>query len=103
MFKNRLLETLKHPKNGNDSDDETVRAIAKIQEHKRLSSQEFQKIYDSIWQEGPKTEYKNPENWRKGADTTWQSAQLICSFEIRNKSDVSERGEKTADNGSAET
>jgi hypothetical protein len=69
MFKNRLLETLQRSKNGSDPDDETVRAIAKIQEHKRLSSQEFQKIYDTIWQEGPKTEYKNPENWRKGADT----------------------------------
>ena len=69
MFKNRLLETLKHSKNGNDPDDETVRAIAKIQEHKRLSSQEFLKVYDTIWQEGPKTFYKNPDNWRKSGDT----------------------------------
>ncbi len=68
MFKNRLLETLKRSKNGNKPDDETLRAVAKIQEHKRLSSQEFLKVYDAIWQEGPKTEYKNPDNWRNGGD-----------------------------------
>jgi hypothetical protein len=69
MFKNRLLGTLKHSKNGSEPDDETVRAIANLQEHKRLSSQEFQKVYDTIWQEGPKTEYRNPDSWRKGGDT----------------------------------
>jgi hypothetical protein len=68
MFKNRLLETLKRSKNGSEPDDETLQAIAKIQEHKRLTSQEFQKVYDTIWQEGPKTAYKNPENWRKDTD-----------------------------------
>jgi hypothetical protein len=69
MFKNRLLETLKRYKNGNKPDDETFRAMAKIQENKRLSSQEFLKVYDTIWQEGPKTFYKNPDSWRKSGDT----------------------------------
>jgi len=69
MFKNRLLETLKSSQNGQTPDDETFRAMAKIQNHKRLSSQEFLKVYDTIWQEGPKTEYKNPDNWRKSGDT----------------------------------
>ena len=69
MFKNRLLETLKRSKKGDKPDDETLRAISKIQEHKRLSSEEFLKVYDTIWQEGPKTGYKNPENWRNGGDT----------------------------------
>ena len=68
MFKNRLLETLRHSKNGEKPDDETVRAMAKIENHKRLSSQEFLKIYDTIWQEGPKTEYRNPDNWRRSGD-----------------------------------
>ena len=70
MFKNRLLETLKRSNNGNKPDDETLRAMAKIQEHKRLSSQEFQKVYDAIWQEGPETAYKNPDEWRKDGDVT---------------------------------
>ncbi len=68
MYKNRLLKTLKHSKNGNKPDDETLRAMTKIQEHKRLSSQEFLKVYDAIWQEGPKTAYKTPDKWRKGGD-----------------------------------
>jgi len=69
MFKNRLLETLKRSQNGKNSDDETFRAMAKIQKHRRLSSQEFLKVYDTIWQEGPKTFYKNPENCRKNDET----------------------------------
>jgi len=63
MPKNRLIETLKHPQNGNKPDYETVRAISKIENHKRLSSQEFKKVYDIIWKEGPKTTYKDPDNW----------------------------------------
>ena len=69
MFKTRLLETLKRSQNGNKPDDETLRAMAKIQNHKRLSSQEFLKVYDAIWQEGPKIFYKDPDNWRKSGDT----------------------------------
>jgi hypothetical protein len=45
------------------------KAMTKIQKHKRFSSQEFLKIYDAIWQEGPKIFYKNPDNWRKAGDT----------------------------------
>lgn len=33
------------------------------------SERDFLKIYDAIWQEGPKITYKNPENWRKAGDT----------------------------------
>jgi len=69
MFKNRLLETLKRSQNGQTPDDETFQAMVKIQNHKRLSSQEFLKVYDTIWQEGPKTFYKNPDAWRKSGDT----------------------------------
>jgi hypothetical protein len=69
MFKNRLLEALKLSQNGNNLDDETFRAMAKIQNHKRLSGHEFLKVYDAIWQEGPKTFYKDPDSWRKSGDT----------------------------------
>ncbi|HYB93208.1 MAG TPA: hypothetical protein VED00_03595 [archaeon] len=53
MFKDRLLEALKHSKNRSKDDDETARAIAKMGSKKRLSSQEFLKVYDTLWQEGP--------------------------------------------------
>jgi hypothetical protein len=69
MFKNRLLETLKRSKNVKNMDNETLQAIDKIEEHKRLTSQEFQKVYDAIWQEGPETAYKDPDNWRKSGNS----------------------------------
>ena len=54
MFKDRLLEALKHSKNSSKEDYETARAIAKMESQKRLSSQEFLKVYDTLWQEGPR-------------------------------------------------
>jgi len=70
MLKNRLLETLKRSKNGDKPDVKTLRAMTKIRKHERLSSQEFLKVYDIIWQEGPKTEYKNPDSWRSRGDSS---------------------------------
>ena len=69
MFEEKLLESLKVSQNGSKPDDETVQIIAKIQKHKRLSSEEFQKVFDTLWKEGPKTAYQNPEAWRKAGDT----------------------------------
>ncbi|MGD0644115.1 MAG: hypothetical protein ABSA75_04350 [Candidatus Bathyarchaeia archaeon] len=68
MFKKRLLETLTLSQNGNKPDEETVQAMTKIQKQKRLSSQEFLKVYDTIWKEGPKTAYQSPDSWRRNGD-----------------------------------
>lgn len=70
MFKERLLETLKLSQNGNKPDEETLQTtMTKIQNHKALSSKESLKVYDTIWKEGPKIAYQNPNNWRKAGDT----------------------------------
>ena len=69
MFKERLIETLKSSQNGGKPDEETLQAMAKIQNHKKLSSGEFFKVYDTIRKEGPKTAYQNPNSWRKAGDT----------------------------------
>jgi hypothetical protein len=69
MFKERLLETLKLSQKGDKPDEETLQAMNKIQKHKKLSSQEFLKVYDTIRQEGPKTAYQNPNSWRRVGDT----------------------------------
>ena len=69
MFKERLLETLKRSQNRNKPDEETLQTMTKIQNHKKLSSQEFLKVYDAIRKEGPKTAYQNPNSWRKTGDT----------------------------------
>jgi hypothetical protein len=60
MFKDRLLEALKHSKK-RSKDAETARAIAKMGSQQRLSSQEFLKIYDSLWQEGPRVKHRTPD------------------------------------------
>jgi hypothetical protein len=64
MFKERLIETLKLSQNVDKPDEETLQAITKIQNRKKLSSQEFLKVYDTIRKEGPKTSYQNPDSWR---------------------------------------
>ncbi len=69
MFKERLIETLKYSDNTNKLDEITLQAIAKIQNQKKLSSEEFLKVYDSIRQEGPKITYQEPNSWRRNGDT----------------------------------
>jgi hypothetical protein len=69
MCAEKLLESLRAFKNGSALDEETIRIIAKIENNKRLSSQEFLWVFDAIWREGPKTAYVNPEAWRKAGDT----------------------------------
>jgi hypothetical protein len=69
MFKERLIETLKLSQNGAKPDEETLQAMTKIQNRKKLSSQEFLKVYDTIRKEGPKTSYQNPDSWRRVGDT----------------------------------
>ena len=70
MFEERLLETLKVSQNGSKPDEEMNQIITKIQNHEKLTSEEFQKVWDTIWKEGPKTAYVNPEDLRKPGPTT---------------------------------
>jgi|WetSurMetagenome_2_1015567.scaffolds.fasta_scaffold404639_1 hypothetical protein len=58
MFKNRLLEALRN-KNSSKSDQVISSAAKKIDGQKRLSSQEFLKVHDAIWQDGPKIKYQS--------------------------------------------
>ena len=60
MFKDRLLEALKHSKNRSKDDDETARAIAKMGSQKRVSSQEFVKIYDTLLHDDPQVKHQTP-------------------------------------------
>ena len=69
MFEEKLLESLKATQNGSNPDDETTQIITKIQNHERLSSQEFQKVWETIYKEGPKTAYQNPICWREPGPT----------------------------------
>lgn len=41
----------------------TPKVIAKKRKQKRLTSEEFLRIYEILWEEGPKVKYVNPDNW----------------------------------------
>jgi hypothetical protein len=63
MFKDTLVGFLKDKKSIDPNDDRIiVKAANKIQEQKRLSSNEFLSVYDSLWKEGPKVQYQNPDD-----------------------------------------
>ena len=37
--------------------------VNKLKEQKKLTSEEFWSVYNSIWQEGPEVKYQNPDKW----------------------------------------
>jgi hypothetical protein len=49
----------------NTEDKKTVQAADKIEQQKRLSSEEFLKVYKNIWKEGPSVKFQNPNYWNK--------------------------------------
>ncbi len=63
MFNDDFLEALKKNQKENSSDQGTVEAVKKIQKQKRLSSEEFLRVFDAIRKDGPKTNYKMPDKW----------------------------------------
>jgi hypothetical protein len=65
MFKDMLLNALVRGQKEENSNKETLQAIGKIQNQKRLSSDEFLKIYETIWKEGPKIKYQSPDSWSR--------------------------------------
>jgi hypothetical protein len=50
-------------KQGQQSDEETQRAMDKMKQRKRLSSEEFLRVYDALWQKGPSGKYQTPDGW----------------------------------------
>ena len=61
LSKNRFLNALKIKGNQNPADQEMAKAFSKIENQKRLSSQEFRNVYDSIWKAGPSVGYQSPD------------------------------------------
>lgn len=68
MFKDRLLEALKCTRQPVPNDELSV-AVEKIQKQKRLSSQEFQKVYEALWREGPAIKYQTHNEGVKEAQS----------------------------------
>ena len=63
MFRDKLLNALRSKPQTEESNQDVLRIVKKIEKQKRLSSQEFLKAYDTLYKEGPKTKYQNPEKW----------------------------------------
>ncbi len=61
----KMLKVLKSKKN---KDKKTIQAITKIEKQKRLSSEEFIKVYDSLWKNGPSVKFQNPDSWERARD-----------------------------------
>jgi hypothetical protein len=51
---------VKKNKNRDKADEEISCVVATIENQKRLSSEKFQKVYETIWQNGPSVKYQNP-------------------------------------------
>ncbi len=58
-LKERLIDTLKSL-NKDKKDKELSQAVTKIEKQKRLSSQEFLKVHETMWQNGPPIKYQDP-------------------------------------------
>lgn len=63
MFKDKLFDTLKRSKNNEKDEKETLQAMAKIERQKRLSSEQFLKIYYALWKEDSSVKYQSPDAW----------------------------------------
>ncbi len=60
MSKARFIDSIKG-KNQVINEPEKLKIVLKIEEKKRLSSEEFLKTYDSLWKDGPSISYNKPE------------------------------------------
>jgi hypothetical protein len=57
---NRTIEALSLSQ---ELDKKTLESLGKINEQKRLSTNEFQRLYDIIWKKGPESRVQNPDAW----------------------------------------
>lgn len=61
----RISKTLKPSDVKKNSKDVLQTAKGKVNDRKRLSSQEFLSLWNTIRTDGPKVQYPNPDNWNK--------------------------------------
>ncbi len=59
MFKSRLLDALRY-RSLEKPDGEISQAVAKMENQERLSTEEFLKVYETLWREGPIIKYQSP-------------------------------------------
>jgi len=62
MVQDRILKALKKSRKVGKEDERTVQAVEKLKSRKRLSSEEFIRVYDALWKKGPELKYRNPDS-----------------------------------------
>ncbi len=65
MFQDLIIRKLQTAQKSSTPDKLARGAMIKLQKQKRLSSQEFLLVQETIWQPGPKINYINPENSKR--------------------------------------
>lgn len=65
MFQDLIIRKLQTAQKNSTPDKLARNAMIKLQKQKRLSSQEFLLVQETIWQPGPKINYINPENSKR--------------------------------------
>jgi hypothetical protein len=62
-LRDELLALLERVREDRKLGEELLTIIEKIKNQERLNTEEFLKVHEILWNEGPKTSYKNLENW----------------------------------------
>jgi len=62
IFKKKLIRILMR-KRKEIPKEKRIKVKEKLRKQKRLTSDEFWQVYESIRQEGPIAKYSNPEKW----------------------------------------
>lgn len=61
MSENRFIDALKKRKSGDKSSEDMSTVISKMQNGKKLSTIEFQKVYELLHADGPRIKYQNTD------------------------------------------
>jgi hypothetical protein len=85
MFKDKFFEALRQSKNSETGDNKTIKTLNKIQRRKRLSSEEFLKVYDTLWKEGPPVKYESPDAWRNLRDHSNAPEPILENRKFENR------------------
>ena len=64
-----LSAVLKRAQKDQKLGKELLTVMDKIHKEEHLKSDDFIKLYEILWQEGPKVQYKNPDNWSSYGST----------------------------------
>jgi hypothetical protein len=63
ILREELLEVLKQARKDKSLGEELLTVMDKIRKQEKLKSHEFLRIYELLYKEGPKVQYRNPSKW----------------------------------------